>query len=92
MFVKHKGLPLNHNSKRYQLNGTTIGRVQTTHWSVFCILDLPSNHVVGRNWGNHFHFIPNNIQKQKVQLIQKLNILIYLNVNRVFIIHYENIF
>ncbi len=30
-------------------------------------------------------------KKIQVQLIQKLNILIYLNVNRVPIIHYENI-
>jgi hypothetical protein len=31
MFVKHKGFPLVHNLKRYQPNGTPIGRVQTTH-------------------------------------------------------------
>jgi len=41
-------------------------------------------------WGGHFQFIPNGCAKRyRVQSI--VNNIIYLNVNKVFIILYENI-
>ncbi len=45
-----------------------------------------------KTWGSQFHFIPNNMKKNIVCNLLKKNLIIYLNVNRIPIIHYDNIF
>jgi hypothetical protein len=61
---------------------------QNRHCSINVTLDLL---LTFRPWGGHFHFIKNAMQNKGCNLLKKNLNLIYLNVNKVLIIHFENI-
>jgi hypothetical protein len=48
--------------------------------------------IICKIWGGHFYFIPNGVQKTIATYWENVKFIIYLNVNKLPIIHYENIF
>jgi hypothetical protein len=55
-------------------------------------LTIQAFNCIWDSWGGHLHFIPNGVQKHIRCNLLDLKKNNYVNVNKVLIIHYKNIF